>query len=525
MNYDPPRHVTQHWSLAKPAATGKRGIVVSQARDAAEAGRAILDAGGNAIDAAVGTALALASAEPWNSGLGGIGFALVHRAGERAAEVVDFGPVAPAGLSPSAFRLTGRMTADLFAWPEVEGDANIHGPLSFAIPSAPAGYELMHRRWGKLPLADVMAPAVALAERGLPKDWFTTIKIASAASVLRRYAESARVYLPDGLPPVPPYQGSPGFLRQGRLPETLAQLRRAGLHDFYDGEVAATLAADVKALGGVITADDLRGCEARILPATPVPWRNGRTVQVATGLTAGPTLAHVLDLMRNASWGKAPDAAWYAALAAAMKAAYEARLAGMGETEPRAAESCTTHLTVRDAEGTMVAMTTTLLSSMGSRVVLPGTGVLMNNGVMWFDPRPGQPNSIAPGKRPLTNMCPIVVAKDGAPELAAGASGGRRILASIAQMLAFVADFAMTPEQAAHTPRIDVSGTDTVTADLRLAPDVLAALAAQGPVELVEPAVSPVNFANPNVIARLADGRWMGISDAYSPWSAALAQA
>ncbi|MDE2335596.1 MAG: gamma-glutamyltransferase [Rhodospirillales bacterium] len=524
MTYTPPRHVTQHWSLAKPAATSRRGIVVSQSHDAAEAGRAILDAGGNAIDAAVGMALALASAEPWNSGLGGIGFALVHRAGERTADVVDFGPVAPAGLSPSAFRLTGRMTAELFTWPEVEGDANIHGPLSFAIPSAPAGYELMHRRWGRMPLAQVAEPAVALARRGLPKDWFTTVKIASAAATLRRYAESARIYLPDGLPPAPPYSGLPGFLHQGQLAQTLERLAHAGLRDFYEGEVAASLAADIKAMGGLVSADDLRNCQARILPATPVAWRNGRTVQVATGLTAGPTLAHVLDLMRTAPWGKAPDAAWYAALAAAMKTAYAARLAGMGETEPRAAESCTTHLTVRDADGTMVALTTTLLSSMGSRVVVPGTGVLMNNGVMWFDPRPGQPNSIAPGKRPLTNMCPIVVAEDGQPVLAAGASGGRRILASVAQMLAFVADFAMTPEQAAHMPRIDVSGADTVTADGRLAPGIIAALEAQGPVELVEPAVSPVNFANPNLIARQPDGSWMGISDAYSPWSAALAQ-
>ena len=525
MNYVPPRHVTQHWSLAKPAATSRRGIVVSQSHAAAEAGRAILDAGGNAVDAAVGMALALATAEPWNSGLGGIGFALVHRAGERAAEVVDFGPVAPAGLAPGAFRLTGRITADLFAWPEVEGDANIHGPLSFAIPSAPAGYELMHRRWGRLPLAEVIAPAVALAERGLPKDWFTSVKIAGAAATLRRYPESARIYLPDGLPPAPPYSGLPGFLRQGRLADTLAQLGRAGLRDFYEGEVAAALAADVKAMGGVVSADDLRNCRARILPATAVAWRNGRTVEVATGLTAGPTLAHVLDLMRGAPWGTAPDAAWYAALAGAMQTAYAARLAGMGETEPRAAESCTTHLTVRDAEGSMVAMTTTLLSTMGSRVVLPATGVLMNNGVMWFDPRPGQPNSIAPGKRPLTNMCPVIVAEDGQPVLAAGASGGRRILASVAQMLAFVADFAMTPEQAAHTPRIDVSGTATLTADRRLPPGVIAALEALGPVELVEPAVAPVNFANPNLIARQPDGTWMGISDAYSPWSAALAQA
>src|ERR1700759_3694641 len=173
MQYTPPPHVTQHWELSKPSAKGRRGMVVSQARGAAEAGVAVLDAGGNAIDAAVATALALAAVEPWNSGLGGIGFALVHRAGQPRAEVVDFGPVAPRNLNPSVFKLTGRMKQDLFSWPEVEGDANIHGPLSFAIPSAPAGYAHMHATWGKLPFPDVIAPAIALAKRGLPQDWYT----------------------------------------------------------------------------------------------------------------------------------------------------------------------------------------------------------------------------------------------------------------------------------------------------------------------------------------------------------------
>ncbi|HEX3991162.1 MAG TPA: gamma-glutamyltransferase, partial [Acetobacteraceae bacterium] len=140
MTYVPAPHFTQNWVLSKPSAQGHRGIVVSQVRSAAEAGVAILDAGGNAVDAAVATALALAAVEPWNSGLGGIGFALVHRAGQPTADVVDFGPVAPRNLDPSAFKLTGRMKQDLFAWPEVEGDANIHGPLSFAIPSSAAGY-------------------------------------------------------------------------------------------------------------------------------------------------------------------------------------------------------------------------------------------------------------------------------------------------------------------------------------------------------------------------------------------------
>lgn len=524
MNFTPAPHVTQHWSLTKASATGRRGMVVSQVRAAAEAGVAILDAGGNAIDAAVGTAMALSTTEPWNSGLGGIGFALVHRAGQKRAEVVDFGPVAPSGLNPSAFKLTGRMKQDLFAWPEVEGDANIHGPLSFAIPSALAGYDRMLKQWGKLPIAEIMAPALALAQRGLPQDWYTTLKIGSSASVLRLYAESARVYLPNGLPPVAPYQGKPGFFRLGNLRATLAHLSQAGLQDFYQGDVAKALISDVKSLGGVLNAQDLSNCQARIHPATEYQWR-GRTLQLTGGLTAAPTMARVLDQLKSTPYGKSPDANWYVSFAHAMKAAYAERLAGLGDADPMAAETCTTHLTVCDAEGTMVSMTTTLLSSMGSRVVLPGTGVLMNNGVMWFDPSPDQPNSIAPGKRPLTNMSPIILMDGERPWLAAGASGGRRILAAVAQVMTFIADFGMTAEQAAHHPRIDVSGPDGVSADIRLPPDVIAALEADGPTDVVEHGVMPINFACPNLILNHGDGSRTGISDAASPWSAAVAQA
>ncbi|WP_255574920.1 gamma-glutamyltransferase [Caldovatus aquaticus] len=525
LDFTPSPHVTQHWALTKPAARGRRGMVVAQCKAAAEAGVAILEAGGNAADAAVATAFALATAEPWNSGLGGIGFAQYMAAGAARAETFDFGPVAPRGLDPAAFPLTGRMKLDLFAWPEVEGDRNVHGPLSFCVPSAVAGYALLHERHGRLPIADLLAPAVALARRGLPQDWFTTLKIASSAAVLRLYPESARLYLPNGLPPVPPYQGTPGFLPQGNLAATLERLQRAGLRDFYEGEIAAAIAADVREMGGVLSAADLAGCRARVLPAVEVPWR-GRRLMLANGLTAAPTLRRVLEGMADAPFGGAePGPAWYAQLARVMRAAYAERLAGLGEGEPQAAESCTTHLTVVDAEGTMVAMTTTLLSSMGSRVVLPRTGVLMNNGVMWFDPRPGTPNAIAPGKRPLTNMCPVIAAGERGPEIAGGASGGRRIMAAVFQMLSLVADFGMDPERAAHHPRIDVSGPEGVTVDRRLPEAVVAAIAADGaPVERVEHAVLPVNFACPNLIRVRADGERVGVSDALSPWSAALAQ-
>ena len=524
MEHTPAPHHTQNWMLTKPSATGKRGMVVSQVRSAAEAGVAILNAGGNAIDAAVGTALALAAVEPWNSGLGGIGFALVHRAGERRADVVDFGPVAPRGLNPSSFKLTGKTAHGQFAWAEVEGDANVQGPLSVAIPSSTAGYAKLHQTWGKLPLSEVIAPAIALAKRGLPQDWYTTLKVASAAAVFRKDPESARVYLPDGLPRTPPYQGQPGYFPLGNLAATLERLGKVGLRDYYEGEIAATIASDIKALGGVLSAQDLRDCQPRILPATEYKWR-GRTLQLTGGLTAAPTLMRVLDQMAEQPYGKMPDAAWYTALARAMKTAYAERLTGLGDADPLAAETCTTHLTVCDQDGTMVAMTTTLMSLFGSKVMLPGAGVMLNNGVMWFDPRPNQPNSIAGGKRPLTNMLPIILKDGDRPFMAAGASGGRRILASVAQVMNFVADFGMTADQAAHQPRIDVSDADGVSADRRLPADVLAALQADGPTEIVEHGVMPINFACPNFILRGEDGVVTGVSDAASPWSGAVAQA
>lgn len=522
MTYAPTPHVTQNWTLAKPAARGRGGMVVSQVKVAAEAGASILAAGGTAADAAVATAFALAAIEPWNCGLGGIGFAQVA-GGASPGETFDFGPVSPARLDPSAYPMTGRMKQDLFTWPEVEGDRNVHGPMSALIPSAVAGYALLHERHGRLPWREVLAPAVALARRGLPQDWYTTLKVAASAAVLRLYPESARIYLPNGLPPVAPYQGTTGFFTQGMLPATLERLQHAGSRDFYQGEIAAAVAADMKEMGGFVTAEDLATCQARVLPAVKVPWR-GRTLLLSNGLTATPTYCDVMRRMENADFSGTPSAAWYTQLAASMKAAYADRLTGLGEAENPSADSCTTHLTVCDKDGMMVAMTTTLLSSMGSRVVLPKSGVLMNNGVMWFDPRPGTPNAIAPRKRPLTNMSPIIATDaQGRPEIACGASGGRRIMAAVFQTLSFVADFGMDPEVAAHHPRIDVSGPEHVSADRKLPEAVLAALRAAGPLEEVDHGVIPINFACPNIIRRGADGGVVGVSDLASPWSGAVA--
>jgi len=511
-------------SVHKPSVVSSRGIVASQAYNASAAGVAILEAGGNAVDAAVATAFALAVVEPWNSGLGGIGFALVHPVGEPRASSLHFGPIAPMAVSPELFPLTGRPGNDIFPWPQVENDANAHGPLSFCLPTAVAGYGTMLERFGTMPLKDVMQPAIELAKRGLALDWFTTLMLAQAAPLLRKYDTSSAIFLRDGLPPVPPYQGVAGFMKLGNLAGTLERIAQEGWRDFYNGGLAADIVGDIKSLGGVISGEEMAGYEPEVRPCLSVDWK-GSQIQLSSGLTAGPTLADAFGRLKDGALPDergTPSGEWYKGLANAMKAAYARRLDSAGDDEPKGL-GCTTHISVTDASGNMVSMTSTLLSSMGSRVTLPTTGFVMNNGVLWFDPRPGNANSVGPRKRPLTNMCPAIVARDGKPIIVGGAAGGRRIMASVAQLVLFVHDLGMDVEQAGHWPRIDVSGPDLVSVDRRLPVAVVETLSALGATEVVDHDVLPINFARPSIIDGREPGRAVGISDVRSPWSAALA--
>jgi gamma-glutamyltranspeptidase/glutathione hydrolase len=255
----------------------------------------------------------------------------------------------------------------------------------------------------------------------------------------------------------------------GRLADTLERLAKSGPDDFYQGEIAQSIAADTQSAGGVLSVEDLGRYRARIVPALDIPYR-GATFQTAPGMTAGPTLARVLGRLAERRFaGGIPDATYFEAAIDSLRQAYTERLETMGDVEAGSSTS-TTHITAVDRQGGIAALTTTLLSSFGSRYVLPGTGILMNNGVMWFDPQPGRPNSIGPGKRALTNMCPVVVARDGRPWFGVGASGGRRILGAILQMASFVVDFGMDPFAAGHHPRVDVNGSDRIGIDRRLPP-------------------------------------------------------
>jgi gamma-glutamyltranspeptidase/glutathione hydrolase len=516
-------HLVQNWHVRKPVAQTRAGIVATQNRIAGEAGAAILRAGGNAVDAAVATGFSLAAVEPWNSGLGGVGFMLVYLAKEQRAEVIDFGPLSPRGLDPAAYPLTGGYTSDLFTWPTVKDDRNVHGPMSIAVPGHVDGLGLALEKFGTLKFADVMRPAIALADKGIAVDWFLTLKTATNARELARYPATRDIWLPQGFPPVTAPGAPLGRLMLKGLADTMRRLADAGRRDFYEGEIAASIARDIRALGGNLALDDLRDYRARIVKPLETQYR-GTQIALAPGLSAGPTMQRALRKLEDVKLrAGGPHTDSFLAYARILRDGYAERLATMGETSDRRDPSTTTHLNVIDRDGNMVALTQTLLSVFGSKVVLPSTGVLMNNGIMWFDPRPGSPNALAPNKRPLTNMCPLIATRNGKPWFAMGASGGRKIFPAVYQIASFLIDHEMTLEDAFHQPRIDASGGETVGVDPRLAGTVRSVLAEQFQISETELVVYPTNFACPSAV--LCDPKTdmhVGATDVMSPWSGAV---
>ncbi len=520
--------------IRKPAVNSKGGIVAAQSRKAAEVGAEVLAAGGDCIDAVVATTFALGVLEPWMSGVGGGGAMVLYRAREDRYEVIDYGMRAPGSLRVEDYPLTGSGAAsDLFPWPRVKDDRNLHGPGSVAVPGVVAGMEEAHRRHAKMPWQELLGPSVTLADQGLAVDWWTTLMIASSAADLRRYPASAAAYLQDGLPPNAQW----GIRSRVRLPQhklkaTLSYLAAQGPRDFYEGDLARSIAADMQAGGGALSVEDLASFRAHLREPLAIPYRGGN-VYATPELTCGPTLAHALRLLEQslqAGRGE-PDASSYTAYALALQSAYGERLQGMGDADGKRAlgaeqlaPACTTHFSVVDREGNMAAVTQTLLSTFGSKFVLPQTGVLMNNGIMWFDPEPGGPNSLAPGKRCLTNYTPVLAQAADGRRIAVGASGGRRILPAVTQMLSFVMDYGMDLDAAIHQPRIDASEGAVVIGDIRLPAPVRNALRARFDYEEARPQTLPMKFACPSVVLREGDTN-SGATEIFHAWSEAVAEA
>lgn len=519
--------------IRKPATTSKGGIVAAQSGKAAAVGAEVLAAGGDCIDAVIATTFALGVLEPWMSGLGGGGAMVLYRAKEDRYEVIDYGMRAPMSLRVEDYPLSGGAASDLFPWARVKDDRNIHGPGAIAVPGVVAGMEEAHRRHARMPWKELLAPSIALAGEGLSVDWWTTVMISSAAVDLRRYPASATAYLQDGLPPNPPW-GIKSKVRmpQDKLQAAMAHLAAQGPRDFYEGDLARSVAADVQAAGGALSVEDLMPFKAHLREPLSISYRSGK-VFATPELTAGPTLSHTLRLLQQGLQParSGPDAATYAAYASALQTAYRERLKDMGDADGRrslgadmVAPACTTHFSAVDRDGNMAAVTQTLLSGFGSKFVCPQTGITMNNGIMWFDPKQGTPNSLAPGKRCLTNYTPVLAQAADGRRVAVGASGGRRILPAVTQLLSFVMDFGMDLDATIHQPRIDASEGTIVVGDVRLPMAVRQDLRARFDYEEARIQTLPMKFACPSLVLR--DGTTnSGASESFQPWSEAVAEA
>ena len=401
------------------------------------------------------------------------------------------------------------------------------------MPGVVAGMEEAHRRHAKLPWKELLAPSVTLAGEGLAVDWWTTLMISSAAADLAalsrerrrlsawmdcrrmRHGASSRMSACRRTGSRPRWRSSPA---PARATSTRAIWR-------------SSLAADIQAAGGALSVEDLKPFRAHLREPLAIPYRGGK-VFATPELTAGPTLSRTLGLLQKdlkpARGG--PDAAAYIAYASALQAAYRERLKDMGDEDGRRslgaealAPACTTHFSAVDRDGNMAAVTQTLLSTFGSKFVSGQTGITMNNGIMWFDPTPGTPNSLAPGKRCLTNYTPVLAQASDGRRAAIGASGGRRILPAVTQLLSFVMDYGMDLDAAIHQPRIDASEGAVVIGDVRLPQAAREALGARFDYEEARIQTLPMKFACPSIVLRDGDTN-SGATEVFQPWSEAVAE-
>lgn len=479
------------------------GMVVAKHPLAAQAGVDVLERGGNAIDAAVTTAFAAGVVLPFSNGVGGGGYLLFQDAAAGATHVVDYAMQAPQAQAPYQPDPSGRVGTS-FGWRLVRGDANWRGWRSMAIPGTVAGLALALERFGTISLSEALAPAIQLAEEGFPLSQGLVLSIVNQWQFVATYPSTYEVLTDGGRP-----YGVGERLRNPALAGTLRRLAQAGADDFYCGQIARDIVADMREYGGPLDEGDL----AEYRPRTPeqplVGSYRSLTIHAAPGATGATTTLEILNILSGcdlAAWGAGSaqalhhwiqasrlafadrfqyladpayvDVPWRGLLApdyaaerraqidtARAPARYEAGDPWPYERRPRPAATYlpsrpweaggTTHLSVVDRHRNLVALTQTLLSWSG--VVLPRTGIVMNDAMGWFDPLPGRANSMAPRKRGLNNMSPVLLLLAGKPYVALGAPGGRRIIGTVAQVIANLVDHGLGVQAAISAPKIDCS--------------------------------------------------------------------
>jgi gamma-glutamyltranspeptidase/glutathione hydrolase len=472
-------------ALVAPAAARPRaGAVATESQLAADAGAEVLRAGGSAADAALAASVAICVVHAQSCGIGGGGFALVRLA-DGSTTALDYREVAPARATPDRFVTDGKPDQSKLR----------KGGLAIGVPGEPAGWVALHERFGRVPLATVLGPAIRLARDGFALDDAPTLakQIERSADMLRADPALRATFLgPDGALP------GPGFrIVQRDLAATIDAVVTSGAKSFYEGPTATAIAAAVHANGGVLDAGDL--ARYRVIWRTPLrgsyrgrevvtmpPPGSGGIVLEALGILAhddpkalGAETATWLHLLAGAMAHSFADRArWYGdpaftdvpvarLLAPERLAEIRDRLRATERIQPQADEARdggTAHISVVDTEGNAVSLTTTINTSFGAGIVVPGTGIILNNEMDDFAVAPGIPNvygligsaanAVGPGKRPQSSMSPTIVLRDRKPELVVGGSGGPFIISATLQVVLGVTAFDRSLKHAVAAPRI-----------------------------------------------------------------------
>ncbi len=465
---------------ASKLAEGKSGMVATAHPLASLIGEEILKKGGNAVDAAVAAAFGLGVAEPNASGLGGGGFILIYRAKTRDVVAIDYREVAPLKATPDMYRMTpGGKVVD---------DEITVGHKAVAVPGTLAGLTLALQKYGSMSLKDVMAPAIQVAEDGYLVSQTLNGMMKDNFEKLTKFPAAAKVYLKDGLPYEPGDR-----IRLSDLAKTYRLIAAKGRDVFYKGEIAEAIEKEMKASGkGLITREDLGDYQPMMRTPVRGSYRGYEIISMAPPSSGGTHILQLLNILEGYDMAKLGHntAASLHVMAEAMKRVFADRSRYMGDTDfvqvpvkgliskkyaeelrraisPEGAgekipagnpvpyeSGGTSHLSVIDKEGNLVALTQTINYFFGSGVLVPGTGILLNNEMDDFVPKPGSMNSIAPKKKPLSSMSPTIVLKGGKPFLSLGSPGATRIISALPQILMNIIDHNMNLQEAINAPRI-----------------------------------------------------------------------
>jgi gamma-glutamyltranspeptidase/glutathione hydrolase len=566
------------WKLAKSEVVSREGIVCAHHLAAAEAGAAMLERGGNAVDAAVAAAFAVGVAEPFNSGIGGIAQLLYRDASTGRVTVFDGTSVLPRRLRPELFPLAAPgAVSGMYGWPAVQGDHNTTGWLAPAVPGMPAALLAALERFGRLKRREVLAPAIGLAAKGVVVDWNIALSILASAERIARFPSSRAIFFrPSGFPlATASFSGPADLLVQSDLARSLEAIAEEGAVAIYRGTLARQLAQQMAENGGLIDEEELAAYRVRIYDdGVRIPYRDGEVI-VAPETGGGLTVAQALRLLDGIdlrSLGPATVASLHHVVES-QRRAFADRFAFLGDPrlspvpyqgllsaeyaaarretiEPERAtprvgpgdpwryqgESTTvalaptfvapdvghtTHVSVVDRDRNLVSLTSTLGDSFGSALVVPGTGILLNCGATWFDPRPDTHNSLAPGRRILWAGSPTLVTRQGRPLAAIGAPGGRKVISSVLQVILNLVDFHLGIQEAVSAPRTHCEGPSTWI-DSRFAPSVVDSLRAMGHDLVVQTeTVATSYFARPNgVVVDDAAGVVRGGVSPFKPYYA-----